>query len=107
MKIIHYQDSAGASGYAAEQPDGSHLRIRGDILGAYEVTSKPADVAHVLAPMASSPMIWCIGLNYRRHAQETGLAIPEYPVVFAKGPNCLQGPNAPIFIPKAASTTEL
>lgn len=106
MKIIRYQDPDGLIGYAAEQADGLPFCIRGDIFGAFEVTRQPATVMRLLAPVVP-PMIWCIGVNYRRHAQETGMAIPERPVVFAKGPNCLQDPGEPILIPRAAGTAEL
>jgi 2-keto-4-pentenoate hydratase/2-oxohepta-3-ene-1,7-dioic acid hydratase in catechol pathway len=41
-----------------------------------------------------------IGLNYRDHAEESELPIPEVPVVFAKFPSSLIGPGAPIVIPR-------
>ena len=57
-----------------------------------------ADIKKRLAPVAP-PMIWCIGLNYKFHAQESNARIPEYPVLFAKWPNALQNPGDPIQIP--------
>jgi len=45
--------------------------------------------------------IICIGLNYRKHAEETNAPIPESPVVFCKFNNALTGNQAPIVIPKA------
>jgi len=42
----------------------------------------------------------CIGLNYRRHAEETKGQIPEYPVLFFKGPNTVQNPGDPIVLPR-------
>jgi acylpyruvate hydrolase len=41
----------------------------------------------------------CIGLNYKDHAAEGGVPIPEKPVVFAKLSSCVIGPGAPIVIP--------
>jgi 2-keto-4-pentenoate hydratase/2-oxohepta-3-ene-1,7-dioic acid hydratase in catechol pathway len=41
-----------------------------------------------------------IGLNYRDHAEETGMPIPEAPIVFAKASSCLSGPYDPILQPK-------
>ena len=41
-----------------------------------------------------------IGLNYRDHAAESELAIPEVPVIFAKFTSALVGPGAPIVIPR-------
>lgn len=41
----------------------------------------------------------CVGLNYRTHAAETGAAIPDVPLLFAKFPSSLIGPGAAIRIP--------
>ncbi len=106
MKIVRYRDPAGAIGYAAERGDGGYVRIVGDIFGEYRVTSQAAAVERLLAPVVP-PMLWGIGLNYRRHALEAGMALPERPVVFAKGVNCIQDPGGPILIPTRAATAEL
>ena len=106
MKIIRYQDPQGEIGYAAEQAAGTFARIQGDIFGRYQVTSQSARVAKRLAPVVP-PMNWCIGLNYRQHTAEVNLALPEYPVVFAKGPNCVQNPGDPILMPRHARSVEI
>jgi 2-keto-4-pentenoate hydratase/2-oxohepta-3-ene-1,7-dioic acid hydratase in catechol pathway len=51
-------------------------------------------------PIATVPKFLGIGLNYRDHAEETGMPIPEAPIVFAKATSCIVGPNDPILIPK-------
>ena len=43
--------------------------------------------------------IICVGLNYRDHAEEQGVALPERPLLFAKWPNTLIENGAPIRIP--------
>jgi len=43
--------------------------------------------------------IVCVGLNYRDHAEEQGVKLPERPLLFAKWPNTLIGAGAPIRIP--------
>jgi 2-keto-4-pentenoate hydratase/2-oxohepta-3-ene-1,7-dioic acid hydratase in catechol pathway len=106
MKLIRYLDHAGKIHYAAEQPGGGHLRIDGDPFGEIRVTKESATVAKILAPVVPV-QIWCIGQNYRRHADEVGMSSGDYPVVFAKGANTLQGPGAPIAIPTHAGTAEL
>jgi 2-keto-4-pentenoate hydratase/2-oxohepta-3-ene-1,7-dioic acid hydratase in catechol pathway len=106
MKLIRYLDHSGKIQYAAEQPDGAHLRLEGDLFGKNHVTQEPASIARILAPVVP-PMIWCIGQNYRRHADEVGMSSGDYPVVFAKGANTLQDPGAPIAIPTRAGTSEL
>lgn len=55
------------------------------------------------APIARPGKIVCIGLNYRDHAEETGLAIPEEPVVFLKAPNCMVGPNDDVVVPRTST----
>jgi len=37
-------------------------------------------------------MFVCVGLNYRQHAKEAGIAITPYPVIFTKPPDALAGP---------------
>jgi 2-keto-4-pentenoate hydratase/2-oxohepta-3-ene-1,7-dioic acid hydratase in catechol pathway len=106
MKLIRYLDHSGKIQYAAEQSGGAHLRLEGDPFGKNHVTQESASIAKILAPLIPV-MIWCIGQNYRRHADEVGMSSGEYPVVFAKGPNTVQDPDAPIAIPSRAGTAEL
>ena len=51
-------------------------------------------------PIGVVPKFLGIGLNYRDHAAETGMPIPEAPIVFAKATSCVAGPNDPILMPK-------
>jgi 2-keto-4-pentenoate hydratase/2-oxohepta-3-ene-1,7-dioic acid hydratase in catechol pathway len=108
MKIIRYQDSSGKIHLAAEQDDGSYRRIEGELFGKgkLRVTREKAKIKKILAPVIP-PMVWCIGQNYGQHAKEVGMPVPEYPVVFAKGPNTLQNPGEPILLPKGAGSTEI
>ena len=52
------------------------------------------------APIPKPPKIICIGLNYRDHAAEAKLAVPEVPTVFAKYANTVIGHMHPIVLPK-------
>jgi len=58
------------------------------------------------APIARPGKVVCIGLNYRDHAQESGAAIPEQPVVFLKAPYTVVGPNDDVLIPRASAKTD-
>jgi 2-keto-4-pentenoate hydratase/2-oxohepta-3-ene-1,7-dioic acid hydratase in catechol pathway len=51
-------------------------------------------------PVGVVPKFLGIGLNYRDHAAETGMPIPEVPIVFAKASSCVSGPTDPILQPK-------
>ncbi len=59
----------------------------------------PAGVVFA-APIPRPPKVICIGLNYRDHAAEAKLPIPEVPVMFAKFPTAVVGPGHPIVLPK-------
>ena len=52
------------------------------------------------APLAHPPRVFAIGLNYRDHATESGLAIPTTPVVFFKMSTAIIGPGDAIVLPK-------
>ena len=58
------------------------------------------------APISRPGKIVCIGLNYRKHAIESGMAIPEEPVVFFKATSSISGPFEPIRIPKGSEETD-
>lgn len=58
------------------------------------------------ACLADVGKIICIGLNYRKHAEETGSKIPDEPIVFLKATSSLSGPGDPIFIPRSAEKTD-
>jgi 2-keto-4-pentenoate hydratase/2-oxohepta-3-ene-1,7-dioic acid hydratase in catechol pathway len=92
--------------HAAEQPDGRAFLLRGSLFGELSVTSTPIRIAQLLTPIAPV-MFWCIGLNYRRHAEETGAKVPEQPIVFAKGPNAALAPGAPIEIPQFLASEQV
>ncbi|MFZ4532355.1 MAG: fumarylacetoacetate hydrolase family protein [Alsobacter sp.] len=47
-----------------------------------------------------------VGLNFADHAAETGAAIPAEPILFNKAPNCVQGPDDTIVIPKGSKKTD-
>jgi len=52
------------------------------------------------APLANPPRLFAIGLNYRDHAKESGMAIPTTPVVFFKMATAIIGPGEAIVLPK-------
>lgn len=53
-------------------------------------------------PIANCPKFIGIGLNYADHATETGMPIPEEPVIFTKATSCISGPNDDIPLPQYA-----
>jgi 5-carboxymethyl-2-hydroxymuconate isomerase len=57
-------------------------------------------------PIARPSKIICVGLNYRDHAEEQGLALPDRPLLFAKWPNALIGPGQSIVLPAISSQVD-
>ncbi|KAI0594602.1 fumarylacetoacetate hydrolase [Biscogniauxia sp. FL1348] len=70
-----------------------------------EPTSNIRTVERLLPPLSRVEVgtIRCIGLNYRNHAKEMNLALPDHPTLFFKPATCLNAPNAPLVIPHQAT----
>src|SRR5881392_1776743 len=57
-------------------------------------------------PICRPSKIVCIGLNFRDHAQESGMEIPKEPVIFFKATSALVGPNDSLVIPRNATKVD-
>ena len=57
-------------------------------------------------PLARPSKIVCVGLNYAKHAKESGMEIPNEPVLFFKSTSAIVGPYDPIVIPKGSVKTD-
>ena len=104
MRIVRFIDPAGNEQYGCEQSDGSVTRLEGSLYSEplfsdLRDTGELVEVAERLAPIAPCD-IYCIGLNYARHAEEGGKPIPENPVVFMKSSAAVQHPGKPIVLPR-------
>lgn len=106
MKIVRYLDKNGQTHFGRQREDNSVERLEGDIYNNPAPTGETAEVAKLLAPIIPVAIL-CIGLNYRRHAAESGAKIPELPILFVKGPNALQNPGDPIEIPTRFASAEV
>ena len=60
----------------------------------------------LLAPIPQPGKVLCIGLNYRDHAEETGMPFPDEPVCFSKFSSAVTGPEHPIRIPAIAKEVD-
>ncbi|WP_068676696.1 fumarylacetoacetate hydrolase family protein [Oceanobacillus sp. Castelsardo] len=81
--------------------------IKKDIENA--VTSKiakPLTDVSLFAPVPRPSKIICVGLNYKDHAEETGRPLPEYPLLFPKYVNVVNGPNDPIVLPRVSKEVD-
>lgn len=55
------------------------------------------------APIARPHQIICVGLNYRDHAIESGMPVPDEPILFTKSPNTIVGPDDDVRMPRGAT----
>ena len=106
MKIVRFQDEQGVIRHGCEHEDQSITLLQGDLYGAYTDTGQSATLAKRLAPIQPVD-IYCIGLNYAKHAAESNLAPPEHPVVFAKSSAAVQNPGDPIELPRKLRSDEV
>jgi 2-keto-4-pentenoate hydratase/2-oxohepta-3-ene-1,7-dioic acid hydratase in catechol pathway len=106
MRLIRYQDSSGNIFHGSQQADGSALKLDGNPFSGLTPTGQKADIARLLAPVAPTQIL-CIGLNYRRHAEETKAKLPEQPILFMKAVSAVQHPNEPILLPTHLASHEV
>ena len=59
-----------------------------------------------VAPIPEPRKIICIGLNYRDHAEESGMAIPALPIIFSKFSTCVIGSGDAIRIPRGSTQVD-
>ena len=101
MRIARYQKN-GEIFYGMLQGEEISL-IEGDIFGEFVICSEMVNRGDVnlLAPV-DPPNIIAIGLNYRKHADESGQSYPEAPLIFLKATSSLIGPEDNIILPDMA-----
>jgi 2-keto-4-pentenoate hydratase/2-oxohepta-3-ene-1,7-dioic acid hydratase in catechol pathway len=98
VKIVRFK-SGGNVHWGKQHLDGRVTRLEGDLFGQQTDTNETLKVEKLLAPLEPRDIL-CIGLNYRKHAEEGKQAIPENPVLFFKNSGTLQNPGDPIVLPR-------
>ncbi len=79
---------------ASADSNAAALRSQGALIARHSV--------QLLAPVPRPSKVICIGLNYRDHAEESGMDIPTSPLVFSKFSSCVVGPGADVRIPSGS-----
>ncbi len=64
------------------------------------------DSVQLAAPIRRPGKVICIGLNYRDHAEESGLEVPSSPLVFSKFSDCVVGPGDEVILPRGAQEVD-
>lgn len=67
--------------------------------GADTSAGDSCDATRLGPPVPRPPQVFGIGLNYRDHAEEAGLDLPDEPMVFTKFPSSVTGPYAEVRLP--------
>jgi len=105
MKFVRFKIKSGIRyGQVCE----NHvLEIEGDIFSKYQVTETKHALCDlkILSPCVPTKIV-AIGLNYRSHAEELGMALPEDPMVFMKPPTAVIGPDEEIIYPGMSSQVD-
>jgi len=78
-------------------------RLRGIDPATLPLVAEPGRIG---ACLASVPNFFCIGLNYAKHAAETGAEPPKEPILFSKATSALSGPYDPVVIPRNSEKTD-
>ena len=88
--------------------EGAEIRaVEGDEQGSYLMTDETFALAevHLLAPCWPSKIV-AVGLNYRDHAEETGMDIPTEPLLFLKPSSAVIGPGEEIVLPEMSTRVD-
>ncbi|MDW7712176.1 MAG: fumarylacetoacetate hydrolase family protein [Deferrisomatales bacterium] len=106
MRVIRFRDDRGRTRWGTPGGEGLAEILEGDPFRGLVRSGARAAVRRLLAPV--EPVnIFCVGLNYRAHAAETGAPIPADPVLFMKPTTAVCGPGDPIPLPGCSRGPEV
>jgi 2-keto-4-pentenoate hydratase/2-oxohepta-3-ene-1,7-dioic acid hydratase in catechol pathway len=118
MKLVRY-GAAGAEKPGLIDEDGALRDLSGEVedFAGEALSDEALDRLRALAPAAlplveGTPRIGpcvgqvgkmlCIGLNYRDHAEEAGMAVPDHPILFLKANSAICGPDDDVVLPRGS-----
>lgn len=102
MKIIRFLSAYGRVLWGVPAPDDQDQAsiIEGNLFETFTVLSQSAKIKSLLPPLAPSNIL-ALGINYKKHGDETAMSYPEVPILFIKATSSLTGHNHPILLPAA------
>lgn len=106
MRIVRYRNEQNRVQLGIELDNNRANVLEGDLFGYFQTTGKVEEICSRLSPIEPKN-IFCIGLNYKQHAKEMNLPIPQEPVVFMKPTSSLNHPDHPIQIPVCSKGDEM
>ena len=104
MKIIRFISGRGdvLCGVISSDHPGSAMIMEGDIFGDFTLTKKQATVEKLLPPIVPVNIL-ALGINYKKHGDETAMSYPSQPILFIKATSSLTGPDSSIILPAAGA----
>lgn len=108
MRTIRFIDGTGSErfGCGANADFTEAEVLSGSPVAGGRPTGERVAIGRLLCPIEPTAIL-CIGLNYRRHAEETGAEIPKWPVLFMKNPSAANDPGGPIVLPACSVGPEV
>ncbi len=102
MKIIRFLSADQQILFGAYNPDkpAEASVIEGNIFGPHKITTRKTAIKKILAPLVPANIL-ALGINYKKHGDETAMSYPEQPILFLKATTSITGPDAPIVLPAA------
>ena len=86
--------------------DGDFLVNAKSALADDSLPKLPKNSIFLCSPVPRPPKIICIGLNYRDHAEESNMPIPQSPIIFSKFSSCAIGAGQPILLPSRSTQVD-
>ncbi|MCP4722928.1 MAG: fumarylacetoacetate hydrolase family protein [Desulfobacteraceae bacterium] len=102
MQIIRFMTKANKPAFGTGYDGHTATLLEGDIFSDLTDRGQQVTVKKLLPPIQPAA-IFCIGLNYRLHARETGMELPRYPVTFMKNPGSVIAHGEAIQIPSSCA----
>ena len=99
-----------SSGRLPSDPQAAYERwndLREWAAGATNAAATPYEESALGCPVPRPRQVFGVGLNYRAHAEESGLPLPDRPAVFTKFPSCSTGPFDDVPLPSAVVDWEV
>lgn len=99
MKISRVRLPDNSVSLVQQHDSGKFTRLEGELFGSLKDTGVAVTDFKLLAPLQPANIL-CIGLNYRKHAEEGKSPIPQNPVLFIKINSAVQNPGDAIVLPR-------
>ncbi|KAL2785560.1 fumarylacetoacetate hydrolase family protein [Aspergillus keveii] len=102
-RLIRFRDPSGrilyGDGPVGDDYIGKRTRLySGTLPWDLQATDETGEIAEVLCPLPSTPIIYGVGLNYKAHIAEGGYATPKFPTIFTNPPDALNRPFSTVLV---------